>query len=121
VIKNGNPVPLAELSPGAIFGEISFLAQFKRTTNIVANEPCTVIRVSKKLMETLGSDIREKIKDQIIKQLLHRMNKMNQIMHNVAKSSNNIIGNFVDLQDQQLDITVMEAKDVVEATVIPTT
>ncbi len=120
VIKNGNPVPLAELPPGAIFGEISFLAQLKRTTNIVANEPCTVIQLSRKLMDTLGSDIREKIKDQIIKQLLHRMNKMNQIMHNVALSSNNIIGNFVDMYDKQLDITVVES-DYVDAEVPPTT
>ena len=112
VIKDGNPTPISELEPGAIFGEISFLARFKRTANVVANQPCLVIELNKELMETLGADIREKIKDQIIKQLLHRMNRMNQIMHSVARSSNDIIGMHVDMRDQQMDITVMESASI---------
>ncbi|MEO5334983.1 MAG: serine/threonine-protein kinase [Magnetococcus sp. YQC-5] len=91
-IKNGNPVPLSEMGPGSIFGEISFLTNMPRTANVVANEPCLFVQVDKELMENLGAEIREKIKDRIIGQLLKRMTKMNQMLHNVIKASYVLMG-----------------------------
>ena len=39
ITKNGNPyVKISKLKPGAIFGEISFLSDTPRTTNVVAED-----------------------------------------------------------------------------------
>ncbi|MEO5333596.1 MAG: serine/threonine-protein kinase [Magnetococcus sp. YQC-5] len=98
VLKNGNPSPLSELGPGAIFGEISFLTNTPRTANVISNDACLLVQVDKELMITLGSDIREKIKDRIIGQLLKRMTKMNQILHNVVKASYVLMGTHVNME-----------------------
>ncbi len=99
VMKNGNPAPLAELVPGAIFGEMSFLANMPRTANVVANDRSLFIQIDKKLMDVLGAEIREKIKDRIIDQLLKRMSKMNQLLHHVIKSSYVLLGTNIQLDD----------------------
>lgn len=101
VIKTGNSVPLSDLGPGAMFGEISFLANSPRTANIVSNEACIFIQVDKDLMNTLGGEIREKIKDRIIVQLVRRIAKMSQMVDNINLASQSIIGGFVKMDDTE--------------------
>lgn len=80
VVKSGKSEPLATLGPGEFFGEGSFLTSRARISNVVANEPVVVFQVNKKLMESLGTDIREKIKDQILWRLLVRLDDMNDLI-----------------------------------------
>jgi len=108
VLKTGNPIPLSELGPGAIFGEISFLANSPRTANVVSNEACIFVQVDKSLMDTLGGEIREKIKDRIIAQLLRRMANMSQLIHNINLASQAITGGFIKMDDGKDKIDMSE-------------
>ncbi|MGR6872615.1 cyclic nucleotide-binding domain-containing protein [Pseudomonas sp. HK3] len=66
VLLDGNEKPLAEVGPGDFFGEISFIQNTPRTSNVVANEVCILLKVDRRLLGALNSDIREKFKDQVI-------------------------------------------------------
>ncbi|MBF0295880.1 MAG: cyclic nucleotide-binding domain-containing protein [Magnetococcales bacterium] len=113
VLQNGNPTPLAELGPGAIFGEISFLANMPRTANVVANEPCLLVRVDKELMDTLGAEMREKIKDRIIEQLLKRMKKMNQLLQNIIKDAFVLMGTHIKMDNSDSEsVSVNQQSEV---------
>ena len=87
VVQEQGEKPLAKLNTGNIFGEVSFLTSNKRTTNIVANEYCILLRLDKSIMAEFGANIREKIKDQIILQLIDRTQKMNKKVRNLTKIS----------------------------------
>jgi CRP/FNR family transcriptional regulator, cyclic AMP receptor protein len=67
--------PIAGLAEGEFFGEMAFLTNSKRNTDIIAQSPCLVLKVNHDLMERLSAEIREKIKDQIIEKLIERLNK----------------------------------------------
>lgn len=60
---------LAEMEPGDFFGEIAFLENSPRTSNVIAKELCIMLRVDRRLLGTLSPEIREKFKDQIIHKL----------------------------------------------------
>ncbi len=80
VIKDNNPLYLAELKPGEYFGEIAFLTNEKRTSNVVANEQVLVLKIDNSILNDLSSDIREKIKDQIITKLVKYLKGMNDLL-----------------------------------------
>ena len=69
---------LAKMGPGDFFGEIAFLENSARTTNVIANELCIMLRVDRRLLGTLSAEIREKFKDQIIRKLVAMVNQSNQ-------------------------------------------
>ena len=72
------PIELAKLNPGDFFGEVSFLTDRPRTTNVVADDISIVLMIDQKLMMSLKAEIREKIKDNIIDKLLHRLDATNK-------------------------------------------
>ncbi|MEO5354000.1 MAG: cyclic nucleotide-binding domain-containing protein [Magnetococcus sp. XQGC-1] len=43
VVKEGSAIPLAMLGPGDIFGEVGFLMQRKRTTNVIVHPPSSPV------------------------------------------------------------------------------
>lgn len=69
--------PLAVLSPGDFFGEVSFLTDRRRTTSIIAEAKTILFEIDKTTLRNLSSPIREKLKDNIIKILVQRMENMN--------------------------------------------
>lgn len=77
VIKDGVSLPIAEFVPGDSFGEISFLTGVPRTSNVIANEVSIVIKVEKDTLANMRIEIREKIKDNIIQNLVIRLSNMN--------------------------------------------
>ncbi|NGZ26118.1 MAG: cyclic nucleotide-binding domain-containing protein [Magnetococcales bacterium] len=85
VVKAGKSSTLAQLQAGDFVGEVSFLTNRKRTTNVVANEPVVALRVDKELMAQLGPEIREKIKDRIIDRLVARMDEMNGLVGQLSQ------------------------------------
>jgi CRP/FNR family cyclic AMP-dependent transcriptional regulator len=57
---------LAAVGPGDFFGEIAFIQNTPRTSNVIANEVCILMKVDRRLLGALNADIREKFKDQVI-------------------------------------------------------
>lgn len=66
VVLDGVEETLAQVEPGDFFGEIAFIQNTPRTSNVIANEVCILLRVDRRLLGALNADIREKFKDQII-------------------------------------------------------
>lgn len=64
------------LEPGCIFGEISFLSHSERTSYVIANENVFALNISRKMMQTLEPDIRERVKDYLILKLVHRIKQI---------------------------------------------
>ena len=65
--------PIFEITPGEFFGEISFLSETPRTSNVRAQDVCILMRIDQQLMSRLRPEIREKIKDQLIVKLVQRI------------------------------------------------
>ena len=76
-MKNDVSLPFAEYGPGDSFGEISFLTGVPRTCDVIANEVSITLKIDKKTLEDLKIEIREKIKDRIIENLVDRLRIMN--------------------------------------------
>ncbi len=66
VYKRPNVNPIAELVPGAVFGEVSFLSPKLRTASIVANEETIVLEFSRDILNNLSFGLRDKLKDKLI-------------------------------------------------------
>ncbi|MBF0282946.1 MAG: cyclic nucleotide-binding domain-containing protein [Magnetococcales bacterium] len=65
--------PLAILKAGDVVGEIAFLADVPRTASVAANTEVIAIRVDKESFTPLESGVREKLKDKLIRVVIHRL------------------------------------------------
>ena len=78
VTRNDLPkVTINTLTMGALFGEVSFLTQTPRTTNIFAKSKAKVLKLDQKMFDKLKPETREKHKDKFIEVLVNRMSEMN--------------------------------------------
>lgn len=66
VTLDGVKDPLVIVEPGDFFGEIAFIQNTPRTSNVIANEVCILLKVDRRLLGALNAEIREKFKDQVI-------------------------------------------------------
>ncbi len=66
VTLDGVEDSLATMGPGDFFGEIAFIQNTSRTSNVIANEVCILMKVDRRLLGALNADVREKFKDQVI-------------------------------------------------------
>lgn len=73
VMCRADDEPILELNPGDFFGEISFLTETPRTSNVRAKDVCILMRIDQQLMGHLRAEMREKIKDQLIDKLVKRI------------------------------------------------
>jgi len=73
VCKDMNGESVFTLEPGFIFGEISFLSQTERTKYIIANERSFALNITRKNLQSLEPDIRDRIKDYLIQKLVKRI------------------------------------------------
>ncbi|KMP11766.1 hypothetical protein UR09_02435 [Candidatus Nitromaritima sp. SCGC AAA799-A02] len=86
ITKNSLPrMKLSELKPGAVFGEISALISRPRTTNIIAAEETLVLRLDSELQKILGPELGCKIKDQLVKILILKLDRMNESLMKIRK------------------------------------
>jgi CRP-like cAMP-binding protein len=70
-------VSLAQLVPGALFGEITMKTQRPRTSSIEADEEVTVFKVDALLIDKLSPGLIIKVKDQIIDLVITRLDEVN--------------------------------------------
>jgi CRP-like cAMP-binding protein len=66
VTLDGVENTLATMGPGDFFGEIAFIQNTSRTSNVIANEVCILMKVDRRLLGALNAEVREKFKDQVI-------------------------------------------------------
>lgn len=57
---------IADIRPGQMVGEMGFVLSSERTSWVIAEDLCILLRVDQALMKQLDSGEREKLKDQII-------------------------------------------------------
>ena len=69
---------IATLEAGDIFGEMSFLTESPRTTNIIALDNVIALKIDNKVMKKLNIAVRERIKDKVIERLIERIVQMNK-------------------------------------------
>jgi CRP/FNR family cyclic AMP-dependent transcriptional regulator len=96
VHHTASPEPLAELFPGDFFGEISFLTDRKRTTSVDAKVTTILFEIDKATLKHMTSPIREKLKDNIIKVLVERLDHMNQRVIELSTPQRTKTGNKVN-------------------------
>ncbi len=72
---------LAKLNPGDFFGEISFILNTPRSSDVIAEGTCIMLQVDRRLMGKLNPEIREKFKDQIIHKLAKLLISENEKLH----------------------------------------
>ena len=58
--------PVAIIAPGEIFGEVGFILNSPRSSWVLANQVCALLRIDQLLMNRLDVSARDKVKDQII-------------------------------------------------------
>ena len=80
-VLRGEPteVPLAQLAPGDLFGEITMKAQRPRISSIEAEEEVTVFKVDALLIDKLSQRLIINIKDQIIDLVITRLDEVNRL------------------------------------------
>lgn len=79
VTKNKPPqITVAQLVPGAIFGEITLKGQRPRHSSITSDDDAVVLKIDKPLInKELDPILANKIKDQVIELLVRRLDEMN--------------------------------------------
>ncbi len=75
---------LAQLVPGALFGEITMKTQRPRTSSIKTDEEVTVFKVDALLIDKLSHGLIIKIKDQIINLVITRLDEVNYRLDEVS-------------------------------------
>lgn len=78
---------LATLAPGDFFGEVSFLTERTRTTSVISAEDCIIFEIDKATLKHLDISIREKLKDNIIKVLVNRLDRLNETIVKLTKAT----------------------------------
>lgn len=73
----GEQVALAQLHAGEIIGEMAFLKDMPRSSSVVALEQSILFRCSRQALKNLSPQTREKLKDQLIDKLIHRIQEQN--------------------------------------------
>lgn len=72
-VVNDEGEVIVTLTPGEVFGEISFLTETPRTSCVRSEEISILMRIDQRLMSCLRAEMREKIKDQLINKLVARI------------------------------------------------
>ena len=78
-------VSLAQLVPGAIFGEITMKAKRPRLSSIEADNEVILFKVDSQLMDQLSSELTIKIKDQIIDLVITRLDEVNNQLNSFIR------------------------------------
>jgi len=84
ITKTGYGTPIAKLSPGALFGEMSFFTKKPRHSNVIANENVLVMKLDKTFFEKVRPEIKDKIKNYIIELLINRLDSMNESLSKIS-------------------------------------
>ncbi|MBF0180805.1 MAG: cyclic nucleotide-binding domain-containing protein [Magnetococcales bacterium] len=71
---------LTTLTPGMVVGEISFLTNRPRISDVIATEETVCFTLTRMTLENLSLPLQNKIKDQLIDILVGRLDRTNQML-----------------------------------------
>ncbi len=78
-------IRLARLGTGEIFGNMSFLSNEPRKSNVVANEDILAVKMDKDFFDRVDPAIKDKIKNYFIELLLKRLDTVNSSIMLMSK------------------------------------
>lgn len=87
ITKTGYNTPISKLSPGAVFGEMSFLTKKPRYSNVIADEEVMVMKMDDEFFRKVKPEIKDKIKDYLIEILINRLDTMNESLSKISRSA----------------------------------
>ena len=107
VTKNEHPgILLNTMKPGAVFGEMSYLAKRPRSTNVIAVGDVIVLRMDEELLNAVRPVTQLKFLDQFNKTLIAMIDrndrsiiKVKEEMEEIQKKSQDIQKSLKDLRD----------------------
>ena len=82
---NNIRIRLSKLGPGELFGEMSFFTRKPRTSDVVANEEVTVVKMDSDFFDTVDPVVRDKIKNYFIEVLIKRLDLMNEHIMKISR------------------------------------
>ncbi len=83
--QDGANIRLSKLSPGELFGEMSWVSGKPRQSNVVAKEDVTVITMDCDFFDSISPEISNKIKDYMIELLIQRLDHMNEAIMKISR------------------------------------
>ena len=78
-------IRLAKLSPGEIFGEMSYFSDKPRQSTVTATEDVIVLEMNESFFNEVNPEIRAKIREYLIGLLIQRLDKMNDAIMKISK------------------------------------
>ena len=78
-------IQLSKLSPGEIFGEMSFFSDKPRQSSVTARGDVKVLKMDGDFFKKAGPNIRERIKEYLIILLINRLDNMNAAIMKISK------------------------------------
>ena len=85
IAKAGQNLPLDTLTPGDVFGEMSFLTKKPRHTSAIADGDVLVLRMDDDFFQKIGLVLQNKLKDHFIELLISRLDRMNELISDSEK------------------------------------
>ncbi len=85
VTKSGYDYIMAQLSPGAVFGEMSFFTKKPRHSNVIASDDVLAVKMDEDFFQRVHCDIKDKIKNYLIEMLIKRLDEMNASLVKIAR------------------------------------
>ena len=85
VTKSGYDYIVAQLSPGALFGEMSFFTKTPRHSNVIASDDVLAVKMDEVFFQQVHCDIKDKIKNYLIETLIRRLDEMNSSFVKIAR------------------------------------
>lgn len=82
---NNIRIRLSKLGPGELFGEMSFFTRKPRTSDVVANEEVTVVRMDSDFFGAVDPVVRDKLKNYFIEILIKRLDLMNEHIMKISR------------------------------------
>ncbi len=83
--QGGTNIRLSKLTPGEIFGEMSWVSGKPRQSNVIAKEKVTVLQMDSEFFNNLNPEMNNRIKDFLIELLIKRLDKMNDAIMKISQ------------------------------------
>ena len=85
ITKSGYDYIVAQLSPGAIFGEMSFFTKKPRHSNVIASDDVLVVTMDEDFFNRISPAIKDKIKNFLIEILIRRLDEMTSALVQISR------------------------------------